>query len=415
MPPIVSLRQIDFLPLSPEGAQMRSITIFIAAAGLFAGAALAEPAVAPPALSDLTGFIQQQMAEAGIVGLGAAVIVDREVAFIQGFGFADWQRSKPFKVSTIMNVGSIAKPFTGVAMMRAVQEGKLSLDEDINRYLPFRVVNPHFPNERITLRHLATHTSGITDRAEVYAATYHYGGDAPEPLGDFLERYFVPGGKIYSPDNFLEAKPGAQREYSNIGAGLAGFIVERATGEKLNTYTRKHIFAPLGMKDTGFFLSEVDLANHSALFISHDGLAVPIPHYGGTTYPDGGVRTSVADLSKFFIALLGGGEYQGARILDPAIAAEMLRMQFHDGNRPENFPAAEGNSGLFWRTKFNGQRIGHGGSDPGVRTEMLSDLAKEVGVILIVNTSLSGEQQRAYGAIFDALWKHGEALRACRR
>jgi hypothetical protein len=61
------------------------------------------------------------------------------------------------------------------------------------------------------------------------------------------------------------------------------------------------------------------------------------------------------------------------------------------------------------------QRIGHGGSDPGVRTEMLSDLAKEVGVILIVNTSLSGEQQRAYGAIFDALWQHGEALRASRR
>jgi CubicO group peptidase (beta-lactamase class C family) len=91
-----------------------------------------------------------------------------------------------------MNVGSIAKPFTGVAMMRAVQEGKLSLDEDINQYLPFRVVNSHFPNERITLRHLATHTSGITDDEEVYAGTYHYGGDSPDSLGDFLQRYFVP-------------------------------------------------------------------------------------------------------------------------------------------------------------------------------------------------------------------------------
>jgi CubicO group peptidase (beta-lactamase class C family) len=311
-----------------------------------------------------------------------------------------------------MNVGSIAKTVTGVAMMRAVQEGKLSLDQDINTYLPFRVVNPHYPNERITLRHLATHTSGITDRWEVYSGTYHYGGDSPVPLGPFLEQYFSPGGTNYSRDNFLDAKPGTQRDYSNIGAGLAGYIVERAVGEPLNVYTRKHIFAPLRMTRTGWLLSEVDLANHSTLFVSQNGFSIPIPLYGGTTYPDGGVRTSVADLSKFFIALLNGGEYQGTRILDAGMAAEMLRFQFIDANRPENYPAEDGNSGLFWRTKFNGTRIGHGGNDPGLQTEMLSDLAREIGVIFFVNTSLSGPDQRATSIIFDALWRHAESLRA---
>lgn len=394
---------------------MRWMTILMAAAGCFVGASWAEPATAPPSASTLDAFIAEQMAEAGIMGAGAAVIVDRQVVFLQGYGFTDWQRSKPFTPATIMNVGSIAKPFTGVAMMRAVQEGRLSLDEDINAYLPFRVKNPHQPNERITLRHLATHTSGITDRWEVYRGTYHYGGDSPEPLGTFLEQYFVPGGKTYSPENFLNAKPGGQRDYSNIGAALAGFIVERAFGEQLNVYTRKHIFEPLGMKGTGWFLSEVDLGNHSTLFVSQDGFSMPIPLYGGTTYPDGGVRTSVSDLAKFFIALLNGGEYQGARILDAGMTAEMLRFQFPDGRRPENYPATEGNSGLFWRTKNNGQRIGHGGSDPGLRTEMVSDLAKEVGVILFINTSLGGNDQKAFSAIFDALWEHGEALRASRR
>ena len=121
------------------------------------------------------------------------------------------------------------------------------------------------------------------------------------------------------------------------------------------------------MTRTGWFLSEVDLANHSTLFVSQNGMTIPIPHYGVTTYPDGGVRTSVADLSKFFIALLNGGEYQGARILDARMAAEMLRFQFTDANRPENYPATDGNSGLFWRTKFNGTRVGHGGNDPGFR------------------------------------------------
>jgi len=363
-----------------------------------------------PANAALDSLVRAQMAEAGIMGLGAAVIVNRQVAWMKGYGYADWQRTKPFTPTTIMNVGSIAKPFVGVAMMRAVQEGKLSLDADINTYLPFRVVNPYQPNEKITLRSLATHTSGITDRWEVYAATYSYGGDSPEKLGPFLEQYFTPGGRYYARDNFIDAKPGAQRDYSNIGAALAGYIVERAYGEPLNSYTRREIFTPLKMTGTGWFLSEVDLANHSTLFVSQNGMTIPIPLYGGTTYPDGGVRTSVADLSKFFIAMLRGGEYQGARILAAAQAAEMQRFQFTDANRPENFPEADGNSGLFWRTKYNGARVGHGGNDPGVQAEMLADLSGDVAVILFLNTSLSGPDQKAASAIFDALWKYAESL-----
>ncbi len=131
------------------------------------------------ATQDIDRQIAERMARVGIVGLGAAIIVDRQVVWMHGFGFSDKDRTRPFTPRTVMNVGSIAKTVTGVAMMRAVQDGLLSLDEDINRYLPFRVVNPYRPQETITLRHLATHTSGIRDRWEVYARTYHYGGDSP--------------------------------------------------------------------------------------------------------------------------------------------------------------------------------------------------------------------------------------------
>jgi len=378
-----------------------------AAAGLvFSVVSAAAPQPQSPASSTnaaLDSLVATQMATAGIVGLGAAVIINRQVVWMKGYGYVDWQRTRPFTPDTIMNVGSIAKPFVGVAMMRAVHQGKLLLDEDINAYLPFQVVNPHHPNERITLRHLATHTSGITDRWEVYSRAYHYGGDPPQSLASFLAQYFARDRKDYSRENFLNAKPGALREYSNIGAALAGYIVERAFGEPLNVYTRTHIFKPLRMTGTGWFLSEVDLANHSTLFVSQNGQSIPIPHYGLTTYPDGGIRTSVVDLSKFFTALLNGGEFQGVRILDARMAAEMLRFQFTDANRPENYPAAEGNSGLFWRTKFDGTRIGHGGNDPGLQADMLADLSREIGVVLLVNTSLSGPDQRAYPAILEAL------------
>lgn len=392
------------------------ITAFTTAAVLLLAAQSAAADAPLNAKRDaVDALIHKKMHEVGMVGLAAAILVDKEVVWTQGYGFADKQRAIPFTPDTIMNVGSIAKPFLGVAMMRAVQEGKLSLDEDINTYLPFRVVNPHYPREKITLRHLATHTSSITDRHEVYAGTYHYGGDSPESLERFLTQYFTPEGKHTSPDNFLKAKPGTQRAYSNIGAGLAGLIVERAFGEPLNVYTRRHIFEPLHMTRSGWFLSEVDLAHHSQLYVAQNGQSIPIPLYGVTTYPDGGVRTSVAELSKFFIALLNDGVYQGTRILDADHTAEMLRFQFDDKNHPENFPAAEGNSGLFWRTKYNGERIGHGGNDPGIQTTMLSDRAKEVGVILFVNTSFSGPDQAASYHIFDALWKHGVALKARRR
>lgn len=366
------------------------------------------------ATPELDRQIVERMASVGIVGLGAAIIVERQVVWMRGYGFSDQGRTRPFTPSTIMNVGSIAKTVTGVALMQAVQKGLVALDEDINRYLPFRVANPHRPQETITLRHLATHTSGIRDRWDVYSRAYHYGGDSPMPLGSFVKDYFAADGKHFARENFLDARPGSRREYSNMGAALAGYIVERAVGEPLNVFTRKHVFAPLGMTSTGWFLSEVDQTKHSTLFVAHNGFIIPIPQYGVTTYPDGGLRTSVEELCRFFIALLGGGENLGARILDTWAALEMQRFQFTDEHRPENFPASDGNSGLFWRTKFRGQRVGHGGSDPGLQTEMLADRSGTLGVVLFANTSLSGSEAVATAGIYELLWRYGESLAAAR-
>jgi CubicO group peptidase (beta-lactamase class C family) len=394
---------------------IRSSLGTFAAIGAVWSALLAVPlpaqAPAPATLTDLDRLITAQMDSAGIQGIGAAIIVRGKVVWSKGYGYADYDRTLQFTPNTAVKVASITKPFVGVVMMRAVHEGKLDLDADINRYLPFRVVNPHHPTRPITLRQLATMTSSITDRWEVYAATYRFGNASREPLGEFLAQYFTPSGRHYSTENFLDAAPGTQRDYSNIGAALAGYIVERAHGDVLPVYTRAHIFAPLGMTSTGWALDELNPVTLSTQFVSQNGMAIPIQPYTSTTYPDGALLTSVADLSKFFAAMLTDGSYQGVRILDATHAAEMVRFQFHDGNRPENFPAAEGNSGLFWRTKYNGERVGFGGNDPGVQTDMQATVARDFGVIVLSNTSLGGSDQRAYGAIFDAIWKRAEVLR----
>ena len=388
----------------------------VAGSVLLAGQAIAgvggQPA--PTNLQDsIDRTIERRMQEARIVGLGAAIIVNRKVVWTKGYGFADKERARPFRPNTIMNIGSISKTITGAALMRAVQDGKLSLDDDINKHLPFKVANPYFPNESITLRQLATHTSSIKDRGSVYAGAYHFGRDSPETLGEFLHDYFASGGKNYSKENFLDAKPGRHREYSNIAAALAGYIVELAVGEKFNAYTRRTIFAPLRMHDTGWLMSEVDLTRHSNLYIAQ-GLALPIELYGLSTYPDGGLRTSVEDLSRFFIALLNDGAFDGVRILQKNSVDEMLRFQYGAANRPDNVElsgAGSVNSGIFWATKESLTRIGHNGADPGLVTMMLSDVDKQIGVILFVNTATRQEDGAVYGAIFDDLWELGVYLR----
>ena len=395
---------------------MRPVFARLAAALLcVAGPAMAAGTPARQSVADneaLDRRIEAHLEKSGLVGAGAAIIIDRELVWLKGYGFADQQAGVPFTPQTVMNIASISKTFTGVAMMQAVQEGKLSLDQDINTYLPFKVVNPSFPDTAITLRQLATHTSGITDRWTVYQRTYRWGDTATEPLDVFLKGYLLPGGKDYSRENFLASRPGTQREYSNIGAALAGYIVELATGEKLTDYTKRRIFQPLHMQDSGWLLSDIAPGKHSTLYVGQEGFSVPIQHYGLVTYPDGGVRTSVADLSRFFIALLDGGQYEGTRILDEASTAEMLRLQYTEANKPDNVILAEKNSGLFWSTKFDTTMIGHGGSDPGVRTEMLSNLSKDVALIIFVNTSLSGPEAKVYNDLFKDLWQHAEALKA---
>lgn len=357
-------------------------------------------------------FIEKKMNESRLVGLGAAIIVNKKLVWAKGYKYADKDAKTPFTPNTIMNIASISKTFTGAALMRAVEDKKVSLDEDVNKYLPFKVINPFFPNDKITLRNLATHASGITDRASIYKNTYYYGGDSPEALGEFLKNYFEPTGKNYSKDNFLNHRPGSYREYSNIAAGLAGYIVEITTGKKLNDYSKQYIFKPLKMDDTGWFFSEIKLSNHSKLYEKQGDVVKPVQLYGLTTYPDGGVRTSVSDLSKFFVCLLNSGKYKGVRILKKQSVEEMLKFQYTASNKPENIKLNETNSGIFWATKSNTTRIGHGGADPGVKTEMFYDPSKEVGVILFTNTGLSDEAMyNNYFAIFDELWNNALTLK----
>lgn len=361
--------------------------------------------------SNIDELIETKLKETGIVGLGAAIIVDKKLVWTKGYGYADRDLKSPFTPNTVMNVASTAKAFTGVSLMRLVEENKISLDEDINTYLPFKVINSNFPNEKITLRHLATHTSSIVDRHPIYDSTYVVPGKPKESLGEFLKNYFVPGGKYYSKDNFLKSKPGTYRAYCNIGAGLAGYIIELKTGEKLNEYTKKIIFDPLKMDNSGWFLSEINIKNHTKIYNKEEKDVKQIDLYEAIIYPDGGLRTTVNELSRFFIALLNEGIYGKTSILKKESVKNMLQFQYTPTNKPENVKLDKLNAGIFWATKMGATTIGHNGSDPGVRVFMLSDLNKEVAVIFFANTSLTDAEEGVYFDIYEDLYKYGLTIK----
>ena len=192
---------------------------------------------------------------------------------------------------------------------------------------------------------------------------------------------------------------------------MAGFIIELRTGKTLNEYAKKHIFKPLKMQNSGWVLNEIDIANHSTLYEKKGDSIVQIQLYEMTTYPDGGVRTSVDELSKFFISLLNDGKYKKTRILKSETVKEMLRFQHTETNKPENVNIKKLNQGIFWATKLGATRIGHNGSDQGVRTFMLSDLNKEFAVIVFFNTKLDEKDEGIYFDIYEELYKYGVKLK----
>ena len=160
-------------------------------------------------------------------GLGFASVRGDSVVYMDAMGYANMLEQKPFTPQTRMVIASVSKTFIATAVMQLREQGKLGLDDDISRYLPFEVRNPHFPNDSITVRMLMTHTASITDAAYRSDVFYLFGyTDYPESIGSFLTNYLTPEGAYHDPMLYSEHKPGTEYSYSNVAYTLA-YLVER--------------------------------------------------------------------------------------------------------------------------------------------------------------------------------------------
>jgi len=366
-----------------------------------------------PESSGLDEFIRSRLEQDHAPGFSAGVVDGERLVWSAGYGFANIDSGIPMTAETLQNIGSISKTVTATAVMQLWEEGSFNLDDDVSEYLPFAVRNPRFGETPITFRQLLTHRSSITD-GPAYGASYAC-GDPAVSLGDWIRGYFVPEGPYYSAEeNFQEWEPGTvdppprPRAYSNVGYGLLGFLVEVISGTPFSTYCHDKIFQPLGMHETAWHLVDLDTSKHAIPYSSvPDDFEIPgdtqfdsmlpapgltpadlrpgghAPHclYSFFNYPDGLVRTSVAELSRFLRAYILGGTFEGTRILQQETIAMMLSNE-HYGRALCWYPRERDNGDPLW---------GHGGGDPGISTYMGFRPDDGVGVIVFYNFGSPGQ------------------------
>jgi CubicO group peptidase (beta-lactamase class C family) len=354
-------------------------------------------------MAELDEMITKLVADESVPGLAVAIVANGDVAWSKGYGMANIKGKRPVTPDTPFMIGSISKVYTGVGIMQAVEQGHLSLDTNINDYLSFKIDNPYLEDEIITLRHLATHTSGIVNNDMTANAAYVV-GDTTVSLTQYLKDNLVAGGKSYDARvNFTKHKPGTSFSYSNIGASLAGDLLEATTGISLDTYTQDHIFDKLGMKNTGWHLrdfedllkiatpynqgvwpwaygeevqKDIPYFEETSTFGTHGFL-----HSSSPSYPMGGLRSSVNDQGRFLAAIMNNGELDGVRIIEEATLEMMFELQIPGVKIDDDEVKRQG---LFWAMDMDGL-WGHTGGDLGANNIMFFDPESKVGGVISLN------------------------------
>ena len=330
----------------------------------------------------MDGVVPLQLHREDIAGAVVIVVKDGNVLFQKGYGYADVDKKTPVTPDgTLFRPGSVSKLFTWTAVMQMVEQGKIDLDRDINDYLDFKI--PATYSKPITMRNLMTHTPGYEEAIKDLIVTK---GSQPISIGDYLRTHMPE--RIFAPDT--------TPAYSNYGATLAGYIVERVSGMPFDDYVNKNVFGPLGMTHSTFRqpLTPALLSMMSSAY--HLGSGKAEPYEIIVAEPAGSSATSAADIAHFMFAHLQNGEWNGAHILKPETVAMMHSRQFGVN------PSLPGMALGFYEETRNGHRIiGHGGDTQFFHSDLHLIQDANIGFFVSYNSAGRGEAN-SRGALFNA-------------
>jgi CubicO group peptidase (beta-lactamase class C family) len=359
--------------------------VLLCLAGIAAArAAPAQPGPAPElSAAGLEAFfdplLTEQLEKYKIAGTVISVVKDGQIVFAKGYGYADIAGNRPMTADTTpVRPGSISKLFTGIAVMQLAEQGKLDLDRAVNDYLDFHIPTPE-DGVPVTLRRLLTHRAGF----EEHGKNLFSANPVPQPLGQFLAQSqplrLFPHGDVSA--------------YSNYGMALAGYIVERVSGEPFADYVERHILEPLAMAHSTFRQPLPESLAPLAAKSYRRADQPPLPFFETiVAAPAGALSATASDMGRFMSALLNDGALDDARVLSRESLAAMMAPQLKT-------PA--GNMGLvFYETKREGMTfIGHDGGTMGFYSQLLLSPQKRFGLFV----SYDGYHGGGAGAARDLL------------
>lgn len=330
----------------------------------------------------LDGFMPLQLHRENIAGAVVLVVKDGKVLYAKGYGYADVEKKTPVTPGgTLFRPGSVSKLFTWTAVMQLVEQGKINLDENVNDYLDFKI--PDTFAKPITMRNLMTHSAGFEESVKDLL-------EQRDRDDEKLREYLV----THRPERVYEA--GTVPAYSNYGATLAGYIVQRVSGMPFDAYVEKNIFGPLGMTHSTFrqpLPAGLEPMMSSGYVLGSDKAK---GFEKIRVVPAGALSATAEDISRFMMAHLNGGEYEGARILQPATVALMHSAQFAADRRLPQMCLG------FYEETRNGHRIiGHGGDTQFFHSDLHLMQDENLGFFVSYNSSGRGETD-ARGALFQA-------------
>jgi CubicO group peptidase (beta-lactamase class C family) len=325
----------------------------------------------------LDGRVPYALKSGDIAGLVISVVKDGKVLLQKGYGLADVEAKVAMDpATTLVRPGSTSKLFTWTAVMQLVQQGKLDLDKNVNDYLDFKI-DERF-GKPITMRHLMNHRAGFEEGLKDLL------GYIPEEAQS-TERYLK-----QHPRPMLFA-PGEVPAYSNYGVALAGYIVQRISGEPFEAYVEQHILRPLGMLHSTFVQP---LPKNFPGYLSKGYRTTKEPPSQFElviTAPAGSLTTTAADMSRFMLAHLQQGSLDGYQMLSPATTALM-----HSPTQSAAPGFGVMAHGFFLGTQNGRAVLGHGGDTIVYHTEM--NLLPQEGVGIFFTYNSRGKDSAVYGA-----------------
>lgn len=333
-----------------------------------------------PAFLAVAEAMQKFVADGQISGAVTLIATRDRIVHLAAEGKADIAEGKPMRDDSIFWIASMTKPITATAVMMLQEEGKLSIDDPVSKYIP-ELANLKTPDGKIatvTLKHMLTHTSGMAE------ATFEE-SKAAKKLADLIPHFAAKP---------LMFEPGSRWQYCQSGINTLGRIVEIVSGMPFQDFLAKRLFEPLGMKDTTFYPTADQLARTAKSYKLTDGKLQEAPLLIGYAlndrrYPaaNGGLFSTAPDYGRFCQMILNRGTFEGKQYLKPESVARMTEIQ--TGDLTTGFTPGNG-WGLGWcvvrepagvSAMLSPGTFGHGGA---YGTQVWLDPQKGVTYLLMI-------------------------------